>query len=212
MALAELRTHIFLDALQPQLAAFIGTTATGFLPVEGMASMFVEIAPGIAINTVTDVALKATKVQPGYQVVERAFGMLEFHHQDQGEVRQAGLAILNHLGLNEEERQKPRIVSDQVIRAIEPYQSQLVNRMRHGQMLLPGQSLFILETQPAGYVSIAANEAEKAARVFLVEVRTFGAYGRLYLCGPESEIDSAREAAINTLNSIEGIEPSKRTE
>ena len=212
MATTELRTHIFLDALQPQLAAFIGTTATGFLPVEGMASMFVEIAPGIVINTVTDVALKATKVQPGYQVVERAFGLLEFHHQDQGEVRQAGLSILNYLDLQEEERLKPRIVSDQVIRAIEPYQSQLVNRMRHGQMLLPGQSLFILETQPAGYVSIAANEAEKAARVSLIEVRTFGAYGRLYLSGPESEIDSAREAAINTLNSIEGVEPSKRTE
>jgi hypothetical protein len=212
VALTELRTHIFLDALQPQLAAFIGTTATGFLPVEGMASMFVEIAPGIAINTVTDVALKATKVQPGYQVVERAFGLLEFHHQDQGEVRQAGLSILDYLDLKEEERLKPRIVSDQVIRAIEPYQSQLVNRMRHGQMLLPGQSLFILETQPAGYVSIAANEAEKAARVFLIEVRTFGAYGRLYLSGPESEIDSAREAAINTLNSIEGVEPSQRTE
>ncbi len=212
MALAELRTHIFLDALQPQLAAFIGTTATGFLPVEGMASMFVEIAPGIAINTVTDVALKATRVQPGYQVVERAFGLLEFHHHDQGEVRQAGLSILNYLDLKEEERLKPRIVSDQVIRAIKPYQSQLVNRMRHGQMLLPGQSLFILETQPAGYVSIAANEAEKAARVFLIEVRTFGAYGRLYLSGPESEIDSARAAAINTLNSIEGIEPSKSTE
>ncbi len=212
MATTELRTHIFLDALQPQLAAFIGTTATGFLPVEGMASMFVEIAPGIAINTVTDVALKATKVQPGYQVVERAFGLLEFHHQDQGEVRQAGLSILDHLNLKEDERLKPRIVSDQVIRAIEPYQSQLVNRMRHGQMLLPGQSLFILETQPAGYVSIAANEAEKAARVSLIEVRTFGAYGRLYLSGPESEIDSAREAAINILNSIEGIDPSKRTE
>ncbi len=212
MATTELRTHIFLDALHPQLAAFIGTTATGFLPVEGMASMFVEIAPGIAINTVTDVALKATKVQPGYQVVERAFGLLEFHHQDQGEVQQAGLSILDHLNLKEEERLKPRIVSDQVIRAIEPYQSQLVNRMRHGQMLLPGQSLFILETQPAGYVSIAANEAEKAARVSLIEVRTFGAYGRLYLSGQESEIDSAREAAINTLNSIEGVEPSKRTE
>ena len=212
MALAELRTYTFLDALQPQLAAFIGTTATGFLPVEGMASMFVEIAPGIAINTVTDVALKATQVQPGYQVVERAFGMLEFHHYDQGEVRQAGLSILKYLDLKEEERQKPRIVSDQVIRAVEPYQTQLVNRTRHGQMLLPGQSLFILETQPAGYVSIAANEAEKAARIFLIEVRTFGAYGRLYLGGPESEIDSAREAEINTLNSIEGAEAPTRTE
>jgi ethanolamine utilization microcompartment shell protein EutL len=71
-------------------------------------------------------------------------------------------------------------------------------------MLLPGQSLFILETDPAGYITFAANEAEKAARVSLVEVRPFGAFGRLWMSGSESEIDSAREAAVKALENITG--------
>src|SRR2546429_7174657 len=88
-----LRTYTFLDALQPQLASFMGKTARGFLPLPGMASLFVEIAPGIAINRVTDIALKATTVVPALQVVERAYGLLEVHDPDQGEVRNAGSAI-----------------------------------------------------------------------------------------------------------------------
>jgi hypothetical protein len=197
---------VFIDSLQPQLAAFVGTTATGFLPVSGVASLWVEISPGIAINTVTDSALKATSVTPGVLVVERAYGLLEIHHEDKGQVYQAGNAILSYIGVKEEERIKPQIVSDMVIRAIEPYHAQLINRMRHGSMLIPGESLFILETEPAGYVVIAANEAEKSARINLLEVRAFGAFGRLYLGGPESEIDSARESAIYALSAIEGIE------
>jgi hypothetical protein len=168
--------------------------------------LWVEISPGIAINTVTDSALKATSVTPGVLVVERAYGLLEIHHEDKGQVYQAGNAILSYIGVKEEERIKPQIVSDMVIRAIEPYHAQLINRMRHGSMLIPGESLFILETEPAGYVVIAANEAEKSARINLLEVRAFGAFGRLYLGGPESEIDSARESAIYALSAIEGIE------
>jgi hypothetical protein len=193
-----------LDSLQPQLAAFMGSTAKGFLPVAGMASLFVEIAPGIAINRVTDVALKATKVKPAIQVVERAFGLLEVHEMDQGEVRSAGTAILKHLEVKEEDRIAPKIVSNQIIRSVESYQAQLVNRSRGGSMLIPGQSLFILETEPAGYVVYAANEAEKAANISLIEVRPFGAFGRLYLGGAESEIDSARDAAVKALNSLKG--------
>ena len=158
-----LRTYTFLDALQPQLASFIGKTARGFLPLPGMASLFVEIAPGIAINRVTDVALKATQVVPAIQVVERAYGLLEVHDHDQGEVRNAGRAILEHLG-RESDRLKPKVLTNQIIRAIEPYQAQIINRNSQGMMILPGQSLFILETEPAGYVAFAANEAEKAAR------------------------------------------------
>ena len=123
-----LRTYTFLDALQPQLASFIGKTARGFLPLPGMASLFVEIAPGIAINRVTDIALKATKVVPAIQVVERAYGLLEVHDPDQGEVRQAGREILAHLGVSEDERLKPRVLTNQIIRAIEPYQAQLINK------------------------------------------------------------------------------------
>ena len=51
-------------------------------------------------------------------------------------------------------------------------------------MILPGQSLFILETEPAGYVVFAANEAEKAAHVYLVNVTPYGAFGRLYMSRP----------------------------
>src|SRR5499427_10557690 len=110
MAKVSLRTYTFLDSLQPQLASFIGKTARGFLPLPGMASLFVEIAPGIAINRVTDVALKSTKVVPAIQVVERAYGLLEVHDDDQGEVRSAGRAILDHLGVREEDRLKPKVV------------------------------------------------------------------------------------------------------
>lgn len=205
MSKIQLKTYIFLDSLQPQLATFIGTTARGFLPIPGDASLFVEIAPGIAINTINDLVLKETKVRPAMQIVERAFGLLEVHHADQGEVRQAGTAILRDLELQESQRQKPKIVSNQVIRSVEPDHAILVNTNRWGSMLLPGESLFILETDPAGYAVFAANEAEKAANVKLVEVRPFGAFGRLWMSGSESEIDSAREAAITALEGITGI-------
>jgi hypothetical protein len=208
MALS-LRTYTFLDSLQPQLASFMGKTSRGFLPLPQMASLFVEIAPGIAINRVTDVALKATKVAPAVQVVERAYGLLEVHHEDKGEVLSAGRAILEFMGLKEEERLKPRVATNQIIRAIEPYQAQIINRNSQGMMILPGQSLFILETEPAGYVTFAANEAEKSARVFLVQVLPFGAFGRLWMSGPEAEIDVAAAAATAAVESIVGREPPK---
>ncbi len=209
MSKVTLKAFSFIDALQPQLATFVGTTARGFLPIPGDAALYIEIAPGIAINTVTDVALKATKVRPAMQIVERAFGLLEVHHQDQGEVRQAGQAILETLELREDQRQKPKIVSNQVIRHVEPDHAIIVNSNRWGNMLLPGQSLFILETEPAGYITFAANEAEKAANVSLIEVKPFGAFGRLWMAGTESEIDSAREAAIKALENITGVNSPK---
>jgi len=203
--MVTLRTYTFLDNLQPQLASFIGKTARGFLPVPHVASLFIEIAPGLAVNRITDVALKATGVTPAVQVVERAFGLLEVHHEDQGEVRQAGEAILEHLGLEESQRMKPKLVSSQIIRGVEPYQSQLINRNSQGSMLLPGQSLFILETEPAGYSTFAANEAEKAANISLINLRPFGAFGRLWLGGTEAEIDAAAEAAIKALEAVSGV-------
>ena len=205
-----LRTYTFLDSLQPQLASFMGKTARGFLPVPEMASLFVEIAPGIAINRVTDIALKANDVTPAVLVVERAFGLLEVHAQDKGEVIGAGNAILDALDLKEADRLKPQVVSNQIIRSIEPYQAQIINRDSAGNMILPGQSLFILETNPAGYVTYAANEAEKAANVFLVHMRPFGAFGRLWMAGSESEIDSAAEAAVSALERVEGMAPPKK--
>lgn len=197
-----LRGYVFLDSLQPQLAAFTGTTCRGFLPLAGQASLWIETAPGMIINRVTDVALKASRSVPAVQVVERAFGLLEVHHDDKGEVLAAGDAVLEHLQLTREAGLAPRVVSNQVIRSVEAYQAQLINRNRQGMMLIPGQSLFILETEPAAWVVAAANEAEKAADVNLINLRPFGAFGRLWMGGAESEIDSARDAAIAAIEAL----------
>jgi hypothetical protein len=199
-----LRGYCYIDSLQPHLASFIATSAKGFLPVPGQASLWIETAPGMIINTLTDVALKATACQPAIQLVERRYGALELHHDDKGQVLAAGQSILDYVGLTEDQRVRPKVVSDQIIRGIEPYQTQLINRIRYGQMILPGESLFILECEPACYITLAANEAEKAARVNLVEMRSIGAFGRLYMGGPEAEIDEARKAAIAVLESLSG--------
>jgi hypothetical protein len=202
----SLRTFVFIDSLQPQLAAHICTTCRGYFPVPYVASLFVEIAPGMAIHGVIDVALKQTAVFPATLVVERAYGMLEVHSEDKGEVRSAGDAILRHLGVAVDERLKPKLVSNTIIRAIEPMHAMILDKIRFGSMIEPGQSLFILETEPAAYAALAANEAEKAARVRLVDVTPFGAFGRLYMAGPESEIDSAASAAVAALKAITGKE------
>ncbi len=204
----SLRTFVFIDSLQPQLAAHICTTCRGYFPVPYVASLFVEIAPGMAIHGVIDVALKQTAVFPATLVVERAYGMLEVHSDDKGEVRSAGDAILKHLGVSIEERLKPKLVSNTIIRAIEPMHAMILDRIRFGSMIEPGQSLFILETEPAAYAALAANEAEKAANVRLVDVTPFGAFGRLYMAGTESEIDSAASAAVAALKAITGKESS----
>jgi len=209
VAAITLRAYVLLDKMQDQLAGFVGTTARGYLPVGGVAAYFIETAPGLVINRLTDVALKATSVTPGLLVVERSFGLLEVHHPDQGQVRLAGKAVLDHLGIGEEERLKPRVVSEEVIRGVEPYHAQIINKMRFGDMLIAGESLFILEVEPAGYVAFAANEALKAARVKLIDASLFGAFGRLYLSGPEAQVDAAREAAQRAIEGIAGRELGK---
>jgi hypothetical protein len=202
----ELRTFTYLDVLQPQLASFLQTVAQGFLPLERQASLLIEIAPGIAINSITDAALKGTRVIPGMQIVERAYGLLEVHSYDQGEVRSAGRAILERLGLEEHERLKPRVLSEQTITGIDGHHAALINRMRHGDMISEMQTLYTLEVHPAAYAGIAANEAEKAAPIHLLEVITFGAVGRLWLGGYEAEIAEAARAIRHTLDGIHGRE------
>jgi hypothetical protein len=200
----ELRTFTFLDVLQPQLAGFLQTVSQGFLPLDGQASLFVEIGPGIAINALTDVALKRARVVPGMQIVERAYGLLELHADDQAAVRAAAAAILEHAGLRESDRLAPRVLSREIITGVDTQQSAMINRMRHGDMLLGGQTLYTLEVHPAGYAAIAANEAEKRADVALLEVVTFGAVGRLWLGGSEESIRQASEAIDATLAGIAG--------
>ena len=202
--MSDLRCYIFLDSLQPQYASFLGSVSQGFLPVPGQASLFVEIAPGMDIMRVTDVALKATDVKPGMLIIERLYGMLEIHSDSQADVRQAGRAILDTLGLKEEDRIKPELVSSQVIRNITDYHTQLINRSRHGDLILPGQSLYVMEVAPAGYAALAANEAEKAARINILEVRAFGSFGRVYLGGEERDIDVGHRAAEQAIREVSG--------
>jgi hypothetical protein len=202
----DLRSFVFLDNLQPQHAAFLGTVAQGFLPLAGDSSLYVEIAPGMEINRITDAALKATNVTPGMQMIERVYGMLEVHSPDQAETRAAGEAILEEIGLIETDRMKPRIVTSQIIRRIADHHAQLINRVRHGNMIIPGQTLYTLECEPAAYIALATNEAEKAADINVLEVRSSGAVGRVYLGGEERDIDVGWRAAIAALEGLDGRE------
>ena len=163
-----------------------------------------EVAPGLSINAVTDIALKQTEAIPGLQIVERAYGVLELHSFDQGQIRLAGEAILDHYGLTIEDRIKPEIRTSERITGLDGHQAMLINRMRHGDLICQGQTLYVMECEPAGYACLAANEAEKAADVRLLEVRTFGAYGRLYLGGYEADIEEAEKAIKYTLEGISG--------
>lgn len=197
---------MFLNQMQPQFAAYQATVAKGYLPVSGMASIYVETAPGMPINRVTDVALKTTSVRPAELIVERAFGMLEIHHESQAEVLTAGKAILGELGLKEEDRLKPKIVTNQIIKKIDDYQSMILNRSWRGMMILHDHSLFVMETQPAGYITFAANEAEKAADIFIIGIRAAGSFGRLYISGWEADVQAAAEAATKAIEGLNGKE------
>ncbi|MGC9505607.1 hypothetical protein [Baaleninema sp.] len=200
----ELRSFVYIDSLQPQHAAYMGTVALGFLPLPGDTSLWVEISPGIEINRITDVALKSTAVRPGVQVVERLYGLLEVHSSRQSDTRTAGIAILDALGVKENERLKPRIMSSQIIRNLDPHQTQLINRTRRGQMLLAGQSLYVMEVAPAAYAALAANEAEKSAQINILQVQAVGSFGRLYLGGEERDIIAASQAVIAAIENISG--------
>ncbi len=202
----KLRTYVFIDSLQPQLAVYLGSVSQGFLPVPGDACLWLEVAPGMAIHRLSDIALKATRVHLGQQVVERAFGSMVFHHRDQSDVIEAGRAVLNQLGTSEDSRQKARVAWGEIVRAITPDHAVLINRQdRKGSMILPGQSMFILETEPAGYIVYAANEAEKASNITLVECRAVGAFGRLTLAGKEADISVAAHAAMEAIRSLSGV-------
>ena len=205
MSVATLRSYTFLDSMQPQLAALMCTGSRGYFPVPGVASLTVEIAPGMAIHRLLDTALKATATMPATIVVERAYGMLEVHHEDQGEVQQAGREILRQMEAKVDDRMKPRLVSNNVIRSVEPMHAMVLDKIRFGSMILPGESLLTMETAPAAYILLAANEAEKAADVKLVDVKQYGAFGRLYLAGDEANIDAAAAAASAAIEAVTGV-------
>ena len=202
----SLRTYAFIDRMQPQCAAHIAATSPGDVPLAGMAELYIEMAPGNEVFRAADIALKAAGVRPALQIIEREFGLLEIHSEQQAEVLASGQAVLDALGMTEADRLKPVIASMQFITNVHPYQAQLLNKWRKGSMLLPGQSLLVLEVAPAAYISIAANEAEKAASITVIELRAVGRFGRMFLAGTESNVQAARDAAVAALEAIKGRE------
>jgi hypothetical protein len=193
--------------MQPEFAALVGTITQGDLATEGMAALYIEMAPGNEVFRIVDIAVKATRARPGAQVVEREFGMFEVHHPEQAEVIEAGRIVLQRLGLTIQDRHRPQVVSTQVITNVDPYQAQLLNRFRRGTMLIPGQTLLVMEVAPAAYITYACNEAEKAASISVIHFSGIGRFGRMWLSGSEAEILTARDAAAQALGSLEGKAP-----
>jgi hypothetical protein len=200
----QLRCYSYLDRMQPQYAAFVGTITQGDLPVEGMAALYIELSPGNEAFRLVDIAVKATEARPGAQLVEREFGMFEVHSRSQAEVLEAGRIVLDRIGHQIADRLKPEIASIQIITNVDPYQAQLLNRFRRGSMLVPGETMLVLECAPAAYINYACNEAEKGANIKILHVSSVGRFGRMWLSGSEAEILTARNAAVKALEELEG--------
>ncbi len=200
----QLRVYCYLDRTQPQYASFVGTITQGDLMVEGMASLYIEVAPGNEVFSMVDIAVKATEARPGAQIVEREFGMFEIHSHSQEAVLQAGAMVLHRLGLQESDRIKPQVASVQLITNVDPYQAQLLNRFRRGSMLVAGETMLVLEVAPAAYINLAANEAEKRANIKLLHISSVGRFGRMWMSGSEAEMMTAKAAAMAAIESMEG--------
>jgi ethanolamine utilization microcompartment shell protein EutL len=200
----QLRAYCYLDRTQPQYAAFIGTITQGDLLVEGMASLYLEVAPGNEVFRMVDIAVKSTEAKPGAQVVEREFGMFEIHSHSQQAVLQAGEMVLQRLGLQEMDRVKPQVASVQLVTNVDAYQAQLLNRFRRGSMLVGGETLLVFEVAPAAYINLAANEAEKKANIKLLHVSGIGRFGRMWLSGSEAEMSAAKAAAVAAIENVAG--------
>ncbi|CRZ16996.1 BMC domain-containing protein [Mycolicibacterium neworleansense] len=196
--MAELRSFIFIDRLQPQTMSYLGTWIKGALPRANQAAQIIEVAPGLDIEGVTDVALKHAEVKAGILVVERQFGYLEFHGET-GAVKAAADAALDELGGDTGSAVQPNVLASRIISSVDHQHAFLINRNKIGSMVLPGESLFVLEVAPASYAILATNEAEKAADIKVVDFRMIGATGRVYLSGTEADVRTAAEAAQDAL-------------
>jgi ethanolamine utilization microcompartment shell protein EutL len=200
----ELRTYVLIDSMQPQYAALTGILLQGDVPVEGMAEVFMELAPASDVYEVLDAALKTTQVRPGLLRVEREYGTLEIHGFFQEDVMVAGREALAKFGVSEADRLKPEIAAVKMVTGVDAYEAQLVNQASRGGLLLRGQTLCVIEVVPAAYVMLAANEAEKAADITLVNYQPSGRFGRLYISGTESAVKVARDAAVRAINALSG--------
>lgn len=198
--MAELRSCIFIDKLQPQTMCFLGTFVRGSLPRTNMAAQVIEVAPGLDIEPLTDVALKSSDVKAGMLVVERQFGYLEFHSRSTDAVYAATQGVLQQLGVDgESDVAEVEVLASKIISNVDDEHAFLINRNKSGSMLLPGESLFVLEMRPAAYAVLAANEAEKASPIKVVDFRMMGASGRVYLSGDEDAVRTAAQAAEDAL-------------
>lgn len=200
-----IRALVQIDNLQPKFAAYNGATVQGSVPLSGDTILIGEIAPGNGVFSLIDRALKASSVEATSQLVEREFGFFILRSPSNAEVSAARDAILAELGAAMSDRVKPNVASTQIITSVEPYQAQLLNKWRKGALVVPGQTLGIIECAPAAYISIAANEAEKAADIDIVEVRAVGRFGRLFISGGEDDVKTAVDGAIAGIEAVEGV-------
>ena len=204
----ELRVYLLVRDLQRQFAAYLGTPtrARGYPPFEGEHSLIVEVAPALAIERVTDLALRAVPaVEPGILFVERQFGVLEVHAPDLADVERAGQAILAGLGASAADQLRPKILFSDVIKDITDRQAVIINRNRGGSMLIPGHTLLVCEVTPALFATVAANEAERAAPgVTLVDVSMIGVAGRIYMSGATPDVLRAQQEIAAVLGAVEG--------
>ena len=199
-----IRALMQIDNLQPKFAAYNGATVQGSVPMSGDTVLIGELAPGNGVFSLIDRALKASSVETTTQMVEREFGFFILRSRSNAEVSAARDAILDELGASMADRTKPKLASTQIITSVEPFQAQLLNKWRKGSLLIPGQTLGILECEPAAYISIAANEAEKSAEIDIVEVRAVARFGRLFISGTENSVQTAIAAATKAIEAVDG--------
>jgi ethanolamine utilization microcompartment shell protein EutL len=190
--MADLRSFIFIDQLQPQTMAYVATWMRGSLPRRNMAAQIIEVAPGLDIEALTDVALKGANIKVGLLVVERQYGYLEFHSRSTAEVKIGAQAVLDALKAKVEDATPPEILGSKIVTRVDHQHAFLINRNKLGSMILGGDSLYLLECRPASYAILACNEAEKEANIKVIDYRMIGANGRLYLAGDEAEMRNAR--------------------
>jgi hypothetical protein len=204
----ELRVYLPIPDLGRQFAAYLGTPlrARGYPPIEGDHALIVEVAPGLAIERIIDLALKEVpEVEPGIHFVERQFGVLEVHAADPALVDKAGQAILAGIGAEPEDALRPRLNYVDVIEEVTDQHAVIVNRNREASMLLPGQTLLVVEVTPALFAAVAANAAERVApELTLVTVSMIGAAGRVYLAGSTPDIVLARDEITRVLEGVKG--------
>ena len=210
MAGPELRVYLPLVDLQPQFAAYLGTPtrARGYPPFAGQHALIIEVAPGLAIERVTDLALRSVPgIEPGILFVERQFGVLEVHADSMDDVMRAGQAVLDGIGAKAEQQLRPRILYADVIEDVTDQHAVIIYRNRQASMLLPGDSLLVFEMTPALFAAMAANEAEKASPdITLVDVQMIGAAGRVSIGGQTEAVERARDAITEALVAVVGRE------